>query len=110
MFIRGGISCAEEHTADKPRRSRDLHYEAGRIASRAGDWITAEKEYTTALNISKNECGCDENSRIVRHLECKLSRLHANHLTNNTIHNCSITYEIDPQVIRVLKVRAAEKQ
>lgn len=110
MFIRGGISCAEEHTAHKPSRSRDLHFEAGRIASRAGDWIKAEKEYTTALNIAKNECGCDENSRIVRILESKLSRLHANHLTNSPIHNGSITYEIDPQVIRILKVRAVEKQ
>lgn len=109
MFIRGGISCAEEHTANKPSRSRDLHFEAGRIASRAGDWTTAEQEYMTALAISKNECGCDENSRIVKLLEHKLSRLYANHLTTQPNHNCSITYEIDPQVIRVLRVRAIEK-
>lgn len=109
MFIRGGISCAEEHTADKPNRSRDLHYEAGRIAARASDWQTADRELTTALQISKDECGCGENSKIVKRIEKRLIQVRERSMAPTLEHRCAVTYDIDPNAVKAIQIRAIEK-
>ncbi|MCC7532137.1 MAG: hypothetical protein IT342_26780 [Candidatus Melainabacteria bacterium] len=98
QFITAAINCAEEHTPNKPSRSRDMHYEAGKIAARAGDWSTAESEFSLALHIAKDSCGCDANSRIVKKLNKIINNIHTKHLTPAADHSCSLTFEIDPGV------------
>ena len=110
MFIRGGISCAEEHTANKPSRSRDLHYEAGRIAARAGDWSTAEFELSKALRISKDECGCDDNCKIVKRIEKRLDQIRGDHSLSTFDYACSTTFDTNPELIRVLQIRAVDNK
>lgn len=105
MFIRGGIACAEEHTADKPSRSRDLHIEAGKFAYRSGNWDLADKEFSLALQISKDKCGCDENSRVVKMLEKKLHFVRNENTVLPYDDNCAFTYAIDPQTVNGLQLR-----
>ena len=100
-FIAHGLSCAEEHTAEKPSRRMDLHYESGKIAARSGDWSMAENEFSTALQIAKDECGCDEDSRIVKRLTRRINEIREEHLKPIALHNCSVSYDLDPQAIRV---------
>jgi hypothetical protein len=98
QFIAAAIYCAEEHCPQIPSRSRDMHYEAGRIAARAGDWSMAEAEFSVALHIAKDSCGCDENSRIVKRLNRIIDNIRTKHLKPAVDHNCSITFETDPSL------------
>jgi hypothetical protein len=103
QFITAAISCAEEHSPNNPSRSRDMHYEAGKIAARAGDWSLAESEFSVALHIAKDSCGLDENSRIVKKLNRLINNIRSEHLTPAADHNCSLTFEIDPGMRRFIK-------
>jgi len=104
QFISSAIYCAEEHTPNKPTRSLDMHYEAGKIAARAGDWSMAEAEFCVALHVAKDSCGCDEHSKIVKRLNRRISQIRQEHLAPVVDHSCSITFEIDPQSIKTFKI------
>lgn len=104
QFITAAIYCAEEHSPNVPSRSRDMHLEAGKIAAHAKEWSLAESEFSLALHIAKDSCGCDENSRIVKRLNRIINKIRTEHLTPAVDHNCSLTFEIDPQSVKAFKI------